>query len=614
MGLYPSLSRRRLGRRRSSVSSLHTISSEKDIVARITRMKALEEYRQIPRHFILYLPPSVDSARPSRRITRDSNDDAKLKRVTQTESLSVVLTQLDVALKRATKARRHLGKAQIGSPRRSRSLIPKPIKQAMSHDADKSSRPLSSGPHPRRTRKGKGREGPSNGRRHIRFTEPPAKAPKAWFLDVASPTWEDLRAIGKLLHLHPLTLEDILQQDPREKLDLFPKLGYYFISFRAIETPEGREKSRRQLQKMNEHLESIPGHREGAVGETNVYLVVFTEGICCFHYNDIAEHTDRIRNRISLLEEVANMTSDWIAHGILDSIVDSFFPYLEEIGKEVMAIEELVLDPMKSDVMTVPSIAGPESEKSLKRSSSQTITEEKLHSPVPITETLSMTEKTLRSDGGVRPRFAAPHWTLPLIFRRVRRYLTKRWNRPPSAQEAPPSATTLTLRRMARARKLVTSLSRLLASKSEVITQIRKRLLKAGTSGLGTGSKAEELEVAIYMGDVQDHILTLQHSLNHYQRILSEAHPTYLSQLRTNFATSQSGTSKNVVYLTAITIAVPCIQAVIGMFSMNVTVPSSDTNYNIFGVVLSLAVVVLFVYTNVVRYWWKDSKRRRALL
>lgn len=414
--------------------------------------------------------------------------------------------------------------------------------------------------------------------------------------------------------MHPLTLEDILQQDPREKLDLFPKLGYYFISFRAIETPEGREKSRRQLQKMNEHLESIPGHREGAVGETNVYLVVFTEGICCFHYNDIAEHTDRIRNRISLLEEVANMTSDWIAHGILDSIVDSFFPYLEEIGKEVMAIEELVLDPMKSDVMTVPSIAGPESEKSLKRSSSQTITEEKLHSPVPITETLSMTEKTLRSDGGVRPRFAAPHWTLPLIFRRVRRYLTKRWNRPPSAQEAPPSATTLTLRRMARARKLVTSLSRLLASKSEVITQIRKRLLKAGTSGLGTGSKAEELEVAIYMGDVQDHILTLQHSLNHYQRILSEAHPTYLSQLRTNFATSQSGTSKNVVYLTAITIAVPCIQAVIGMFSMNVTVPSSDTNYNIFGVVLSLAVVVLFVYTNVVRYWWKDSKRRRALL
>lgn len=83
------------------------------------------------------------------------------------------------------------------------------------------------------------------------------------------------------MHLHPLTLEDILQQDPREKLDLFPKLGYYFVSFRAIETREDREKSQRHMQKMNEYLEPIVGHGGGAVGETNVYLVVFNEGICC---------------------------------------------------------------------------------------------------------------------------------------------------------------------------------------------------------------------------------------------------------------------------------------------------------------------------------------------
>jgi Mg2+ and Co2+ transporter CorA len=55
---------------------------------------------------------------------------------------------------------------------------------------------------------------------------------------------------------------------------------------------------------------------------------------------------------------------------------------------------------------------------------------------------------------------------------------------------------------MARARRLVTSLARLLATKSEVVSQIRKRFLISGpqtTSPQGN----EDVEIAIYMGDVQ---------------------------------------------------------------------------------------------------------------
>ena len=69
-----------------------------------------------------------------------------------------------------------------------------------------------------------------------------------------------------------MTLEDILQQDPREKLELFPKLGYYFISFRAIESRKTRERRRAQAK---DDLQD-----ESIVGEVNVYLVVFREGVC----------------------------------------------------------------------------------------------------------------------------------------------------------------------------------------------------------------------------------------------------------------------------------------------------------------------------------------------
>ncbi|KAG5352265.1 hypothetical protein C0989_003013 [Termitomyces sp. Mn162] len=315
-------------RRRRSVATVQSDQSERDIAARISLLKAREESRQVPRNFTLYLPPSISS----------SEDVAP--RITPTNSLPVLLQQLDIVVKKATKAhrnhdRQHLpsGKNRAKQPVRHQDyMLPSPAVQSFI---------------------------------------PQSIKPKAWYLDVASPTWEDMRTLGKvsinvhpklvsfqlcseILHLHPLTLEDILQRDPREKLELFPKLGYYFISFRAIDSA-----SRNRTEDRMEVLDgSAPD--AGIIGEANVYLIVFKEGICSVRrfqvvsdrgpllrtqniLTDNLEHTDRVINRIALLQGVINMSSDWIAHGILDSIVDSFFPLLEEIEQEVAAIEDLVL-------------------------------------------------------------------------------------------------------------------------------------------------------------------------------------------------------------------------------------------------------------------------------
>lgn len=143
-------------------------------------------------------------------------------------------------------------------------------------------------------------------------------------------------------------------QDPREKLERFPKLGYYFLSFRAIESWGNREKLWDQ---------DGDEHDQGVVGEANVYLVVFNEGICSFHFTDISGElvTARFGNMLITTFQIISTGSetglscsknqptclqasckfrmivlvlnvlvlDWIAHGILDSIVDSFFPFLQ---------------------------------------------------------------------------------------------------------------------------------------------------------------------------------------------------------------------------------------------------------------------------------------------
>lgn len=93
-----------------------------------------------------------------------------------------------------------------------------------------------------------------------------------------------------------------------------------------------------------------------------------------------------------------------------------------------------------------------------------------------------------------------------------------RWEEKRPVVEPPTKlATFQTLLRMANTRRLVTSLGRLLATKSEVIGQLRKRLqVTAGNAvDWDEGDMAGGQEVGIYLGDVQGMFLCSKSSSNH---------------------------------------------------------------------------------------------------
>lgn len=157
-----------------------------------------------------------------------------------------------------------------------------------------------------------------------------------------------------------------------------------------------------------------------------------------------------------------------------------------------------------------------------------------------------------------------------------------------------------------------------------------------------------------------DHILALQQSLAHYERLLSQSHPTYLTQLRFSVSSARSGSDKAVVQLTTISLGVLLVQTLIGeslfhmhdpfvlflfflsffflsyfwliysfmaytpalssigLFSMNVMIPTNPHfpygKYNVFGAVLAGAVSIVCVYAIVVWWWWEQARRRRGRL
>ncbi|KAI5121265.1 hypothetical protein M0805_002310 [Coniferiporia weirii] len=610
--------RHRKSRRYSSAASLHNAAHERAILA---RKRAREEFRVTPRELTLLLPSELVLGPASLQTSEggphaaETREQAKERRIIRTTSMPLILGQLDSALKKSAKWKRT----------QERSAIP-----------DVSSMSMIS--------KGKGKKGKSFGETSVssqalsssalsRITETPTTE-KGWWLDVASPSWDDLRSIGRILRLHPLTLEDILHQDPREKLELFPGLGYYFIVFRALEGERSRERFRQFRHQGSEGITGVPTGPgdEGVIGAVNVYLVVFREGICSFHFEDISDHTEKLRNKILHLEDTLHMTSDWIAHGLLDSIVDSFFPILVAIEKEVKEVDALVLDnsqgaevmePSGANVRTAGNDAGEGSAESTLGSKSTVLSD----SP-PINEKandVGKDEASLRPSRLSLPltvRVSEPYFSLLHRLKHTTRKLLRKWitereRKKPVEKEQPTTSTSKTLLRMAATRRIVTSLGRLLGTKGDVIAQIRKRLLassvEASSAGLGLGV-ADGGEVAMYMGDIQDHILTLQQSLTHYERMLSHSHPAYLSQLRVSQSLAKGSTDKAILLLTVVSITVLCIQVILGLFSINVgKIPHNDISggtYTVFYIILSVSVLIGFGVVGLVRYWRMRARKK----
>ena len=192
---------RRHRKRNRSISSLRTFQSEHEIVFRITRMKALEKSREISRQFALYLPLSILPAAhqlPGSLIGTNLNTskEAGDHRIFWTTSLPLVIAQLDTASRKSGKHRRlrHY-QNETGIEQTSSATTSHTSSQTLLGIPSSST----SGPA-RKQKKGKQREAQAGNENFIPISiqeELPLR-PAAWFLDVANPTWADLRAIGKV--------------------------------------------------------------------------------------------------------------------------------------------------------------------------------------------------------------------------------------------------------------------------------------------------------------------------------------------------------------------------------------------------------------------------------
>jgi magnesium transporter len=145
-----------------------------------------------------------------------------------------------------------------------------------------------------------------------------------FWLDVFSPSIDDLSQLARTFGVHPLTVEDVQMGDSREKCEIFEK--YLLLCIQTCG----------QIRRTSlDNDESTP--------ET-LYILVFQKYIISVHQQPIP-HIRRVLRRLYGLRSShhLSLTADWVMYSLLDDAVDEFQPQMQTLQHEVDTIDELVL-------------------------------------------------------------------------------------------------------------------------------------------------------------------------------------------------------------------------------------------------------------------------------
>jgi magnesium transporter len=150
------------------------------------------------------------------------------------------------------------------------------------------------------------------------------------------------------------------------------------------------------------------------------------------------------------------------------------------------------------------------------------------------------------------------------------------------------------LRQIGLCRKKVMAIMRLLGGKADVIRGFAKRCNEQY-------EVTPRSDIGLYLGDVQDHVVTMMSNLNHFEKMLSRSHTNYLAQIQINGIATGNRANEVLSKITLVaTILVP-LNLICGVFGMNVPVPGRSSEgltwfFGIVGVILLVVVTSILIF------------------
>lgn len=441
--------------------------------------------------------------------------------------------------------------------------------------------------------------------------------PDPFWLDILDPLEEEMKVIAKTFGLHPLTTEDIFMDEAREKVDMF-KL-YYFLCFTSFDIVyERRKQKAKEHEKMINKLQEYNNQtskfslewlkkifkkrddlnlrlnkrsgsssnmskskkvRHGELCPLNMYMIVFKHGVLTFHFS-ATPHPINVRRRARMLKDHLTVSPDWICYALIDDITDSFAPMIESIEAEVYLIEDEIMRMHSGDR---------DSTDDSDDSDDESVINFHEHRPRRTNDVFVRRHRSKSVIENPEPS--------KLDFLRLRKrdsrgdYISVESKRSAVSKSSTTTSTDLSrivawkrkgdmLRRIGECRKRVMSVMRLLSTKADVIKGYSKRFSESdvaidNTPFINT-RMASKHEILMYLGDIQDHIVTMVQSLNHFEKLLARSHSNYLAQINIDMTKVNNDTNDVLGKITVIGTIVLPVNVVTGLWGMNCIVPGQD--------------------------------------
>ena len=395
-----------------------------------------------------------------------------------------------------------------------------------------------------------------------------------------------MQELSLLFPLHPLTVEDILKQEPREKVETFDRLGYYFVVVRALDenyfrfTRSDRSRTDVSLKQVEEEVDRNQRYGETAAdcettkkdgpsweitkdaqnnkegleglnaGSVSLYLIVFAHGVISFHFEDVQKHIENVRLRLQNQVIPADYNADWIVHGFYDSIVDAFLPYVS-----FLQLQEGVIEMLGSDLSF-----SPDSDKV---------------APAKGKKEADLYRGMLKSVWPFKKKEKKSVFSTAQALRQSQFIL-----------------------RLSETREIVTGLFRLLTPKTDVLRGLKKRLSDY------RGELGDENMILLYMDDIFDHLALMIAQLQERDHALAHTHSIFLVSSRTSNKEVQLRMIQYLVIAASVATGTMMCQLCTSSFSMNVKVPADDQDqfenkhFHPFGsIVTFIGIVPLIMYT-----------------
>ena len=160
---------------------------------------------------------------------------------------------------------------------------------------------------------------------------------KTFWLDLETPNFEEIALLSDVFHFHPLAIEDAINANQRPKVDEYE--GYFFMDADEVlcntEHLLNTEKTETQER-------AIQTRQIGIFLGVN-YLVTV--------------HIQPVQVVLGLRERCGNHTNlfakgpDFLLHDLLDTLVDSYFPLLENLDQYLEDIEDSLFSQPKKEIL-----------------------------------------------------------------------------------------------------------------------------------------------------------------------------------------------------------------------------------------------------------------------